>query len=337
MASNKPATPAPHDLSRWAQTHDFGGTSPRAEKSTRWVLWITLAMMLIEISAGWWFNSMALLADGWHMSSHALAIGLAAFAYAAARRYADDPSFVFGPWKIEVLAAYTSALFLLLVAALMVWGAAERLLNPSPIAYAEAIAIAILGLIVNALCALILLRAKQPLCSGHSHDHPHAHPHSHAHTHGDDLNLKAAYIHVLTDALTSVLAIAALAGGWWQGWSWLDPACALVGALLVALWAKNLLRDSAHILLGRETDPPLEAAIRQRIQAFDPTLQITDLHLWPVGNARYAGALSLLSHNPALTPLNIRDYLASEGALVHLTVEIHPCDHCPPVPLAPAG
>ncbi|MFV0372407.1 MAG: CDF family Co(II)/Ni(II) efflux transporter DmeF [Azonexus sp.] len=316
-----------HDLARCAQSHDFGSANARAEAGTRWVLWITLAMMVIEIAAGWWFNSMALLADGWHMSSHALAIGLAAFAYGAARRYAADPSFVFGTWKIEVLAGYTSALFLIVVAALMVLGAVERLITPSPIAYAEAISIATLGLVVNFVCAMILLRAGRPACSGHDHGHAHDHAHGHDHA-GGDLNLKAAYIHVLTDALTSVLAIAALAGGWWRGWSWLDPACALFGAALVALWARNLLQDTARILLDREIDPPLTQAIRRRLSAFNPDLQITDLHVWCVGNGTYAGMLSLLTHDPALTPLTIRELLAEERELAHLTVEIHLCDTC---------
>ncbi len=310
----------PHDLSRWAHSHDFASSTRHAEAGTRRVLWITLLMMLIEISAGWWFNSMALLADGWHMSSHALAIGLAAFAYSAARRYADDPSFVFGTWKIEILASYTSALFLLAIAALMVAGAVERLITPSPIAYAEALAVAVLGLIVNLVCAVILLRA------GHDHDHGHHHDHGHEHHH--DLNLRAAYVHVVTDALTSILAIAALTGGWWQGWSWLDPACALVGAALVALWAKNLLRDSSRILLDREVESPLSTRLRQQLHRFNADLLITDLHLWRVGNGRYAGTLSLLSHDPTLTPLAIRELLANEQALVHLTVEIHPCDTC---------
>ena len=198
-----------HDLSRWAHRHEYGTGNAAAERGTRLVMWITIATMLVEIVAGWWFNSMAVLADGWHMSLHALAIGLSAFAYAAARKYATDPRFAFGTWKIEVLASYTSALFLLGVAAAMVFGSLERLWSPQPIHYAEAMIVAVGGLVVNLVCALILGQAHDH----HGHDH-----HHHGHEHHHDLNLKAAYIHVVTDALTSLLAIAALAGGWlWAG------------------------------------------------------------------------------------------------------------------------
>ncbi|WP_281982611.1 CDF family Co(II)/Ni(II) efflux transporter DmeF [Azonexus hydrophilus] len=312
---------AHHDLSRWEQSHDYGTGNARAEAGTRWVLWITLVTMIVEITAGWWFNSMAVLADGWHMSSHALAIGLSVFAYGAARKYADDPRFAFGTWKIEVLGGYTSALFLLAVAGLMVLGAFDRLLEPQPIRYGEAMAVAILGLLVNLGCAAILHRA-----GGHDHHHGHGHDHSHHH---EDLNLKAAYIHVITDALTSILAIAALAGGWIYGWDWLDPACALVGAVLVALWAKNLLRDTGRVLLDREMDHPVVEEIREVIATLPAGTHLTDLHVWRVGNGTYACAVSLLTHSSALTPLTVRQALAIHEEIVHVTVEIHHCDECP--------
>src|SRR5574343_2051035 len=163
-----------HDLSRWAHRHDYGNGNAAAERGTRLVMWITLATMLVEIVAGWWFNSMAVLADGWHMSSHALAIGLSAFAYGAARKYADDPSFAFGTWKIEVLASYSSALFRLAVAAAMVFGSLERLWAPQPIHYPEAMGVAVFGLAVHLVCAVIL---------GGAHDHGHDHGHGHEHDH----------------------------------------------------------------------------------------------------------------------------------------------------------
>jgi cation diffusion facilitator family transporter len=312
---------AHHDLSRWEQSHDYGTGNARAEAGTRWVLWITVVTMVVEITAGWWYNSMAVLADGWHMSSHALAIGLSVFAYSAARKYANDPRFTFGTWKIEVLGGYTSALFLLAVAALMVLGAFHRLLEPQPIRYGEAMAVAILGLLVNLGCAAILHRA-----GGHDHEHGHGHDHGHHH---EDLNLKAAYIHVITDALTSILAIGALAGGWIYGWDWLDPACALVGAVLVALWAKNLLRDTSRVLLDREMDHPVVEEIREVIGELPADTRITDLHVWRVGNGAYACAVSLLTHDPMLTPLNVRQALAIHEEIVHVTVEIHRCDECP--------
>lgn len=322
----KPLAMSTHDLSRWTHDHDFGGPgNAAAERGTRQVLWITVATMLLEIVAGWWFNSMAVLADGWHMSSHALAIGLSVFAYGAARKYAHDPRFAFGTWKIEILAGYTSALGLLGVAAAMVFGSIERLVSPQPIAYAEALTVAVIGLAVNLICALILGKAH-----GHELGHEHGHNHHHAHHSHEDLNLKAAYIHVLTDALTSVLAIAALVGGWLCGWAWLDPAMGLVGAVLVALWSKNLLLQTGRVLLDREMDHPVVAEIREVIAALpaDGT-EVTDLHVWRVGGGAYACALSLLTHDATLTPLAVREALAIHEELVHVTVEIHRCDTCP--------
>ncbi|NTV71204.1 MAG: CDF family Co(II)/Ni(II) efflux transporter DmeF [Azonexaceae bacterium] len=314
---------ANHDLTRWAHNHSYSAGNAAAERGTRLVMWITIATMLLEIVAGWWFNSMAVLADGWHMSSHALAIGLSAFAYGAARKYASDPSFAFGTWKVEVLASYTSAIFLLGVAAAMIFGSFERLLSPQEIHYPEAMAVAIFGLIINLICALILGQAHD-----HGHDHGHHH-HEHGHHH-HDLNLKAAYIHVVTDAATSVLAIAALAGGWLYGWAWLDPATGIVGAVLVALWAKNLIVQSGRVLLDREMDHPVVAEIRDVIAQLpaDGQTELTDLHVWRVGTGAYACALSLLTHDATLTPLDIRDALAVHEEIVHATVEIHRCDIC---------
>ena len=315
---------APHDLSRWTHAHQFGSGNVVAERGTRIVLWITLFTMVLEIVAGLWFNSMALLADGWHMSSHALAIGLSAFAYSAARRYASDPSFAFGTWKIEVLASYTSAIFLLGVAAMMVFGSLERLWSPQAISYREAIFVAIVGLVVNLVCALILGKAHD-----HGHDH-HAHTHGTSDHHHDDLNLKAAYIHVVTDAATSVLAIVALAGGWFYGWDWLDPLIGLLGAILVALWAKNLLKQSGRVLLDREMDHPVVAEIREVIAQLPETgnTRLTDLHVWRVGTGVYACALSLLTHDARLTPQQVREQLGIHEEIVHVTVEILICDEC---------
>jgi cation diffusion facilitator family transporter len=225
-------------------------------------MWITAAMMVVEIMAGWWFNSMALLADGWHMSSHAFAIGLSAFAYAAARRYSSDPRFAFGTWKIEILAGFASAIFLLGVAGMMVYSSLERLFSPQVIHYREAIFVAVVGLLVNILCAVIL---------GHAHDdHHHEHEaHGEHHHHHHDLNLKSAYVHVIADAATSVLAIVALAGGLIYGWSWLDPVMGIVGAILVAVWAKGLLMDTGKVLLDREMDHPVVDEIREVIELLD--------------------------------------------------------------------
>ncbi|HYD97291.1 MAG TPA: CDF family Co(II)/Ni(II) efflux transporter DmeF, partial [Noviherbaspirillum sp.] len=270
------------DLSAWTHDHVFDEGNQSAERGTRLVMWITAAMMVVEIAAGWWFNSMALLADGWHMSSHALAIGLSAFAYAMARRYARDPRFAFGTWKIEVLAGFTSAVLLVGIAALMVVGSIERLLSPQPIRYQEAILVGVLGLAVNVVCAFILGGAHH-----HHHDdhHHHHHGHDHDHHHHHDLNLKSAYLHVIADAATSVLAIVALIGGWLYGWSWLDPVMGVVGAALVAIWAKNLIRDTAKVLLDREMDHPVVDEIREAVEANTGAerTRVADLHVWRVG------------------------------------------------------
>ncbi|MBI3094411.1 MAG: CDF family Co(II)/Ni(II) efflux transporter DmeF [Rhodocyclales bacterium] len=314
-----------HDLSAWTHKHSFDTGNPGAERGTQAVMWITLAMMVIEIVAGYAFNSMALLADGWHMSSHALAIGLSAFAYAAARRHADDPRFAFGTWKIEILGGYTSAILLLGVAALMLVGSVERIITPQAIHYREALAIAVVGLVVNVVCALILGRAQDH----HEHDHGHAPHHAGGHGHQHhDLNLRSAYLHVLADAATSLLAIAALIGGLYYGWSWLDPVMGIVGAVLVASWARKLLLETGKVLLDREMDHPVVAEIREAVEtgAESGVTRIADLHVWRVGTTSYACALSLVTHDPSLTAQRVRQQLAVHEEVVHVTVEIHQCD-----------
>jgi cation diffusion facilitator family transporter len=318
-----------HDLSEWRHEHVFDSGNAAAERGTRWVMWITLAMMAVEIAAGWFYNSMALLADGFHMSSHAVAIGLSAYAYATARRHANDPRYAFGTWKIEVLGGFASAVFLLVVVALMAWGSIERLIKPEPIHYPEAIAIAVLGLVVNLVCAGILGQAHDH-GHHHGHHHGHGHGHDHGHDHGHhhhDLNLKSAYLHVIADAATSVAAIAALAGGWWLGWAWLDPVMGLIGAVLVAVWARGLIAETSRVLLDREMDHPVVDEIREVIAergAATHTL-IADLHVWRVGRATYACAMSVVTHDAALTPREVRDWLSVHEEIVHATIEIHRC------------
>lgn len=309
-----------HDLSRWTHHHVFNEGNPAAERGTRAVMWITAIMMVVEIFAGWGFNSMALLADGWHMSSHAVAIGLSAFAYSAARRYSNDPRFAFGTWKIEILGGFASAIFLLCVAAMMVFGSVERIFSPQPIHYQEAIIVAVIGLLVNIICAMILGNAH------HGHDHHH-HSHedeAHGHLH-HDLNLKSAYLHVIADAATSVLAILALVGGWFYGWSWLDPVMGIVGAILVATWAKNLLIETGKVLLDREMDHPVVDEIREVIEPPEnpDKTKITDLHVWRVGKEAYSCALSIVTHSETLTPEEVRDQLRQHEEIVHTTIEIH--------------
>lgn len=303
--------------------HIFDTGNDAAERSTRLVTGITAVTMVIEIAAGWWFNSMALLADGWHMSSHAVAIGLSAFAYTTARRYAQDPRFAFGTWKIEILGGFASAIFLLGVAVTMLVGSVERIVSPQPIQYKEAMVIAILGLLINGVCALILGKA-------HNHGHGHSHGHGHGHRHNDhhqDLNLKSAHIHVITDAATSVLAIAALLGGWVFGWSWLDPLMGIVGAVLVAVWAKGLIADTGKVLLDREMDHPLVAEVREVVEASEHAgdTRITDLHVWRVGKQVYSCAMTVVTHDRSLTPDRVRERLSVHEEIVHSTIEVHYC------------
>lgn len=319
-----------HNTSQWQHEHLFDRGSHAAERSTRAVMWITLVTMVIEITAGWWFNSMSLLADGWHMSSHALALGLSAFAYAAARRYARDARFAFGTWKISILAGYTSAVLLLGVAALMVIGSIDRLLAPQRIHYQEAMVVAVFGLAVNLVCAFILGRAHHHHDDHHHEDHSHSHQDNHQdhhQAHHQDLNLKSAYLHVIADAATSVLAITALVGGWLYGWSWLDPVMGIVGAVLVAIWARQLIVDTGKVLLDREMDHPVVQEIRDLVDKELATgaTQLTDLHVWRVGQHAYACALSIATHDEKLTADQVRRHLAQHEEIVHVTVEVNRC------------
>jgi len=305
-------------------THAFDDGNPLAERNTKRAMILTLVMMVVEISGGWWFNSMAVLADGWHMSSHALALGLAVFAYACARRYASDRRFAFGTWKIEILGGYTSAILLLGVAGLMVFQSIERLFRPSAIHYEQAIAIAVVGLAVNLLCAWWL---RDQHHHHHHHDHGHAHAHDHGHGHGHshhhhDLNQRSAYLHVLADAATSVLAIIALLGGLYFGADWLDPVMGLVGAALVSVWAVGLIRETGRVLLDAQMDAPVVEEIRQAIEEGDVPARISDLHVWQVGRGKFACIADVVTV-PGIHADHFRQALAVHEEIVHVTLEVH--------------
>lgn len=300
----------------WRHSHAFDDGNPLAERNTRWAVLLTTLMMVAEIVGGWIYNSMALLADGWHMSSHALALGLSVLAYGTARRFAHDERFSFGTWKIEVLGGYTSAVFLVGVAGLMLYQSIERLISPTPIRYDQAIAIAVVGFVINLACAWLLKDA-------HKHDHDHRHEHG-SQNHHHDLNLRSAYLHVVADAATSVLAIVALIGGKLWGADWLDPVMGIAGAGLVAVWAYGLLRDTGRVLLDAEMDAPVVAEIREVIKASPIKTDITDLHVWRVGKGKYACILSLVSADET-APNYFKQQLEIHEELVHITVEVNTC------------
>lgn len=293
-------------------THIFDTGNPIAERNTRLAVILTLTMMVAEIIGGYYYGSMALLADGWHMSTHALALGLSVGAYVLARKYANDGRFAFGTWKIEILGGYTSALFLLVVAGYMFYQSIERIFSPVPILYNEAIAVAILGLIVNLICAWLL--------GGDHHHHGHDHHH---HDHHHDLNLRSAYMHVVADAATSVLAIIALFAGKVWGVSWLDPVMGIVGGVLVSIWAIGLVKETGKVLLDAHMDDPVVEEIYEVIAETDPDAHITDLHVWRVGKGKYSVILSLQSKN-GMSPDDFRHALSIHEELVHITVEISP-------------
>jgi cation diffusion facilitator family transporter len=341
-----------HDLTGWQHDHAYDAGNRGAERRTWVVVAITALTMVAEIVAGFVTGSMALLADGWHMSTHVVALSIAGVAYWLARRWSRDERFAFGTWKIEVLGAFTSALLLGVVALAMVVESIVRLVHPEPISFAPALWVAAIGLVVNLASALVLGHGgaghgheghdhhDRGRGRGHDHNHDHDHDHDHdhhhdhdhvhhGHAHHDDLNLKSAYVHVIADAFTSVLAIVALSAGLWLGWTWLDPVMGLVGAGVILWWARGLIADSARVLLDREMDSPVVAQIRKAIES-DGDAEIADLHVWRVGRASQAAVVTIVAQSP-LAPDAYRARLAGIASLMHVSVEVNRCPHgdCP--------
>jgi cation diffusion facilitator family transporter len=312
-----------HSVDQWTHDHVFlGPQHARNERRTWFVVALTAAMMVGEIVAGSLFGSMALLADGWHMATHAAALGIAALAYLFARQHARDSRFTFGTGKFGDLAAFSSAIILGLIAVQIAYESTVRLIYPVPIAYGEAIAVAVLGLGVNLISAWLLR-------DSHAHDHDHSHGHSHdgsaGHRHHDN-NLRAAYVHVLADAATSILAIAALLTAMYSQWVWTDPAVGIIGSFVIAGWAYGLIRDSGAVLLDVSADSKLEAVIRDRLETRGD--KVTDLHLWQVGPGHRAAVISVVSDNP-LPSATYKRRLQGLRGLSHVTIEVELCAHPP--------
>lgn len=344
----------------WKHKHNFNLDKKGNENRTRIVVIITFTMMIAEIIGGWLTNSMALFADGWHMGTHAFALGISVLAYILARKYSKDEWFTFGTWKIEILGAFSSAIVLGMVGILMVGSSIERLFNPLPIQFNEALLVTFLGLMVNVACAVILNSGGGHThgYGEHAHEHNHAHQehdhqeeaheHSHGledshegghdhhelheHSHDDhatredtDLNLRSAYLHVFADAMTSVLALVALAGAKYFGFNWLDPFMGIVGAALIFRWSISLLKDTSVILLDRQTNGALASKIKESIES-DRDTKVSDLHLWKVEQTRYACIIALVTGTDCCID-DFKKRLNSFNELVHVTIEVNPCQY----------
>jgi cation diffusion facilitator family transporter len=311
-------------LARWRHDHSFGQDRRRpGERRTQLVIVITATMMVIEIAAGVLFGSMALLADGLHMASHAVALGINAYAYAYARRHAHDASYSFGTGKVNTLGGFTGAVLLAAFALLMASESVQRLVAPVPIAFNQAIWVAVLGLVVNGVSMLILGHHH-----GHAHDHDHDHDHEHPeHDHeahegaGHDHNLVSAYLHVLADALTSLLAIVALLAAKYFGLTWMDPFMGIVGAVLVARWSFGLLKATSAVLLDRSAAPEVCAAVKASVERVDGN-RVVDLHVWCIGLNLYSAVLTVVTPSPR-APEHYKSLLPQALNIVHATVEVH--------------
>ncbi|CAH1670072.1 CDF family Co(II)/Ni(II) efflux transporter DmeF [Chelatococcus asaccharovorans] len=327
-----------HALDKWQHEHVFlGERHQRNERRTWLVVGLTAAMMVVEIVGGAIYGSMALVADGWHMSTHAAALGIAALAYRFARTHAHDPRFSFGTGKVGELAAFASAMILLSVALMIGYESVLRLVSPVAIDFAQALPIAAVGLLVNLGSAWLLHDHDHGGESGHHHGHDHshgAHGHGHGHDdghghghHGHDSNMRAAYIHVMADALTSVLAIVALIGGSLYGLTWLDPAMGLVGTAVILLWSVSLIRSAGAVLLDTIPNTALDGRVRERLEVSGD--RVADLHLWRLGPG-HTGVIATIISDAPQDPAAYKERLRHIPGLSHVTIEVQTCpDHAP--------
>ncbi|WP_394839635.1 CDF family Co(II)/Ni(II) efflux transporter DmeF [Pendulispora rubella] len=298
-------------VDRLRHEHDHGARASEHETRTRWVVALTCLMMVGELLVGYWSHSLALTADGWHMATHAGALGMASFAYWFARTRSREAVFSFGTGKVHALAGYTSAVLLAVVALWMMYESAVRLRAPVPVAFGEALPVAIVGLLVN-LASVKLL--------DHGHDHDHHDDHDHDHHHGDH-NLRAAYLHVLADAFTSLLAIFALVGGRYLGWWFLDPLMGVVGGVVIARWSLGLCRGAAKQLLDMVPSRELAARVRKHLEEV-PGTRVVDLHLWELGPHAQACLATVISEEQR-SPLDYGELLRQREGLAHVTIEVH--------------
>ena len=300
--------------------HVFGQDQRReGERLTLWVILLTVTTMAVEIVAGLWTGSMALLADGLHMGSHTIALGINALAYNYARRQANNPQFSFGTGKVNALGGFVGALLLALFSLVMAIESVERLMNPTAIAFDYAITVAVVGLLVNGASVAILGHGHTHSHS-HSHELDHDHDHDHDHDEDDDHNLRSAYLHVLADALTSVLAIFALLAGKYMGLNWMDPIMGIVGAILVARWSVTLLKDTSATLLDRQAPVARRQQVTQAVETVGDA-RVVDLHLWSVGPGIWALELVVVA-SQGITATDIRARLCHQDAIVHSTIEL---------------
>lgn len=306
--------------------HDHGTSVAKHEARTRWVVLLTCLMMVGELVVGYLTNSLALTADGWHMATHAGALGMASFAYWFARTRSRESAFSFGTGKVHALAGYTSAIVLAVVALWMMYESASRLLHPLPIAFGEALPVAIVGLLVNLVSVKLLhVEHDHEAHEGHDHDDHHDEKHDHDHDehehHHGDHNLRAAYVHVMADAFTSVLAILALVGGRYFGWRFLDPLMGIVGGIVISRWSFGLCKGASRQLLDMVPSADLATRIRKRLEAV-PGTHVVDLHVWEIGPKARACLASVVANEPR-SPLAYSEELRRHEHLSHVTVEVH--------------
>jgi cation diffusion facilitator family transporter len=327
-----------HQLHHWRHSHDFGKINRKGESRTKWVLLLTFTTMLVEIAAGMRFHSMALLADGWHMATHVVAFLIAIFAYRYSRLHEQDETFAFSPAKVSVLGGFASSIALGMVALMMVAESAKRLALPENIQFDEAIIVAVVGLAVNLLSVLLLSEhhdhqhSEQQPVADKTHDHHDHASHDHEHRHDRhrqrDHNLAAAYMHVLADALTSVLAIIALLAGKYYGWNWLDIVMGFVGALVILVWARGLIKETAPVLLDQSVDEHYKQAIQATLEE-DGECRVSDLHIWRLGASHHAAIIGVVTRYPK-PPNHYKTMLANFIYLDHITIEVNGCvgDDC---------